>query len=61
MRLTHPLSCRALALQVPLPLTITTKPKLVAPLQREAIVCVLARLLLEAARPLRSEGNDDAP
>lgn len=61
MRLTHPLPCRALVLQVPLPLTITTKPKLLAPLQRETVVCALARLLLEAARPPQSEENDDAP
>ena len=61
MRPTHPLPCRALTLQVPLPLTIVTKPKLLAPLQHDAVVSALARLLLEAAGPLQNEGTDDAP
>jgi len=60
MRPTHPLQCRALVLQVPLPLTIATKQKLLAPLQRDAIVSALARLLLEAASNPEGEGSDDA-
>jgi len=47
-------------LQVPLPLS-ATKPELLGPLQHDAIVAALARLLLEAARQLESEASDDAP
>lgn len=60
MRATHPPPCRALVLQVPLPLS-ATKPELLGPLQHDAIVAALARLLLEAARQLESEASDDAP
>ena len=61
MRAKHPVPCRALVLQVPLPPSLVTKPELDAPRHHEAIVATLARLLLEAALPPASEASDDSP